>query len=72
MKVPVVLVIDDNPITRKMVRVALKQEGYETVESGHQDVGDDSIRLELMRDAEGFLAIGRCSRFEAEDPEPRG
>ncbi|HLG18695.1 MAG TPA: response regulator [Bdellovibrionota bacterium] len=34
MKVPVVLVIDDNPITRKMVRVALKQEGYETVEAG--------------------------------------
>ena len=42
-KPPSILIVEDNPVTRKMVRVTLQSEGYTVFEAG-----DGQSALELM------------------------
>ena len=49
---PVILVVEDNPITRKMLRFALESEGYHVLEAG-----DGGAAIRLARDRPPALVL---------------
>ena len=74
---PIILVIEDNPITRKMVRVALASEGYAVLEApdgatalqlaaGHHL--DLVLQDLLLPDMDGFDLVGRLRALPGARP----
>jgi CheY-like chemotaxis protein/GAF domain-containing protein len=65
---PTILLVEDNPVTRKMLRVLLETEGYRVVEAGDAAAALEQVRAELpglvlqdllLPDMDGLELIGR-------------
>ncbi len=72
MKAPTILVVEDNPITRKMLRVALGAEGYSVLEAPDGRTALELVQKEppdlilqdlLLPDMDGFELVGKLRKL---------